>query len=130
MPKDSKEKVLIVEDEDDIRFLVKACLESKGYPVLEAYDGLSALDMAKSELPDVMLLDIMLPVYNGVEVCQRVKSDPATSGIKVIMMSALTHKELVDQAKSAGAIGYIEKPFDPASLEDRIRSIIIDNQFK
>lgn len=130
MPKEQKEKVLIAEDEDDIRFLVKTCLEAKGYPIVEAYDGLSALDMAKSELPDIMLLDIMLPVYNGVEVCQKIKSDPVTSGIKVIMMSALTHSELVDQAKSAGAIGYIEKPFDPGALEDRIRAIVIDNAFK
>lgn len=118
------EKLLVAEDEDDIRFLVKASLEPKGYEVVEAYDGLSALDTAKAEKPDIMLLDIMLPVYNGVEVCEKLKADPDTSGIRIIMMSALTNQELIAQAKQVGATGFIEKPFDPATLEEQIRMLL------
>lgn len=120
----AQHKILVAEDEDDIRFLVKTVLETKGYEVVEAYDGLSALDAARTESPDIMLLDIMLPVYNGVEVLEMLHADEATSGIRIIMMSALTNKELIDRAKASGAVGYIEKPFDPDKLEEQMLALV------
>lgn len=103
--------ILVVDDEPAIRALVRATLESAGYGVTEAADGVSALSVAQRERPDLVLLDIALPRVNGREVCRRLKAEPATAGIQVLFMTGLPQ-----HTSESGAIGIITKPFAPAAL--------------
>ncbi len=119
-----KKKVLLADDEEDIKAVVQLFLESKGYEVITAFDGLSAIDMAQAEKPDLILLDVMMPVVNGYEVCTRLKADEATRDIPIVMLSAMAQSESVDKGLSAGAVDYIVKPFDPARLEEVVRRIL------
>lgn len=109
-------KVLIADDEQDIKDVVQMYLETQGYEVETAYDGLDALDCIANWQPDVVLLDIMMPVMDGIAVCKKIKSDPATKGIAVIMVSAASKREKEGEAYQAGADGYVLKPFDPSDL--------------
>ncbi len=119
-----KKKVLLADDEEDIKAVVQLFLESKGYEVITAFDGLSAIDMAQAEKPDLILLDVMMPVVNGYEVCTRLKADEATRDIPIVMLSAMAQSESVDKGLSAGAVDYIVKPFDPARLEEVVRRVL------
>jgi len=109
-------KVLIADDEQDIKDVVQMYLETQGYEVETAYDGLDALDRINSWQPDVVLLDIMMPVMDGISVCKKMKSDPATKAIRVIMVSAASKREKEGEAYQAGADAYVLKPFDPGDL--------------
>src|SRR4051812_11200167 len=88
-------KILLADDEEDIKIVLRMFLESKGYRVVTAYDGLDALDQAKNEKPDAILLDIMMPLLDGFEVCKKLKSQPDTQNIPVVMLSAASHAESV-----------------------------------
>ena len=112
----SAKKVLLADDEEDIRVVVKMFLESKGFEVETAYDGLDAIDKAKSFLPNVIVLDIMMPLLDGFEVCHRLKSENDTAHIPILMLSAAAHAESVQKALDAGAVGYVMKPFEPDHL--------------
>jgi len=109
-------KVLVADDEQDIKDVVQMFLENQGYEVETAYDGLDAMDRVNTWKPDVVLLDIMMPLMDGIAVCKKIKSDPATRSIKVIMVSAASKREKEGEAYQAGADGYVLKPFDPADL--------------
>jgi DNA-binding response OmpR family regulator len=119
-----KKKVLLADDEEDIKAVVQLFLESKGYEVITAFDGLAAIDMAQAEKPDLILLDVMMPVVNGYEVCTRLKADEATRDIPIVMLSAMAQSESVDKGLSAGAVDYVVKPFDPARLEEVVRRVL------
>jgi DNA-binding response OmpR family regulator len=117
-------KVLIVEDEDLIAKVLSIRLENSGYKVLIAYDGEEGLEQAKKEKPDLMLLDIGLPRIDGNTLCELIKTDAATKGIKIIM---LTGKRLVgdmENAFSAGADIYVNKPYDWTRLLVHIKALI------
>ena len=109
-------KILIADDEEDIKEIMQMFLESQGYEVETAFDGLSALDQVKSWNPDVILLDIMMPVMDGIQVCEKIKSDPDTKHIPVIMVSAASKRDKEGPAFEAGADEYVVKPFDPTEL--------------
>jgi DNA-binding response OmpR family regulator len=111
-----KKKILLADDEEDIKAVVSLYLKSRGYEVITAFDGLAALDMARAEKPDLILLDVMMPVVNGFEVCTRLKADEATRHIPVVMLSAMAQSESVDKGLSAGAVDYVVKPFEPSRL--------------
>lgn len=117
-------KVLLADDEEDVKIVLKMYLESKGFEVVTAYDGLDAIDQARREKPDVILLDLMMPVVDGFEVCRRLKADPTTQQIPVIMVSAASHAESVQKGLAAGAVDYIVKPFEPESLEKLVSNVI------
>lgn len=119
-----KKKILLADDEEDIKAIVQLFLESKGYEVVTAFDGLAAIDLAQSEKPDLILLDVMMPVVNGYEVCSRLKADEATRDIPVVMLSAMAQSESVDKGLSAGAVDYIVKPFDPSRLEEVVQRVL------
>lgn len=120
----AKKKVLIADDEEDIKTVVKLYLESKGYDVVTSYDGLDTLDKAKAEKPDLILLDIMMPVINGFEVCQQLKADEETKQIPIVMLSAASQADSVDRALDAGAVDYIMKPFEPPHVEATLKKIL------
>lgn len=117
-------KILLADDEEDVKFVLKLYLESKGYEVVTAYDGLDAIDQARREKPDVILLDLMMPVIDGYEVCRRLKADPSTEPIPIVMVSAASHAESVQKGLAAGAVDYIVKPFDPESLEKLLTNVM------
>jgi CheY-like chemotaxis protein len=72
-------KILVADDEDDVKVVVQLFLESKGFEIVTAYDGLDALDKARKERPDLILLDVMMPVLDGFDVCKKLKADPKTA---------------------------------------------------
>ncbi len=119
-------KVLIAEDEEDVRDVMEMFLDSQGYEVETAYDGLDALDRIRTWGPDVVLMDIMMPVMDGIEVCRQVKADEATKNIPIIMVSAAAKREKEAEAREAGANGYILKPYEPAELTEIIEKCMAD----
>ncbi len=115
-------KVLLVDDEKDITEITKVHLESKGFKVLCAYDGLDAISKTKKDKPDVVLSDLFMPVMHGYEVCRQLKKDPETKNIPVILFSAgLCKDSCPKEAKGAGAVDFIAKPFDIEELVDKIK---------
>ena len=92
------------------------------YEVLVAANGQEALDTATAELPDLVLLDVMMPFMDGFEVCRRLKSDPRTAGIPVIFLTALADSEALLQGFKAGGVDYVSKPFCPEELEARVNT--------
>jgi DNA-binding response OmpR family regulator len=118
-------KILIVEDEEDILELLSAIFEEFGdYGVLRARDGEEALRIARVDNPDIILLDIQLPKLNGYEVCKSVKSDPAMSPTKVLMLSGMAQNSDWQKAQEAGADGYITKPFSSIELVEKVEGLL------
>ncbi|MDD5502461.1 MAG: response regulator [Candidatus Thermoplasmatota archaeon] len=106
-----KGRILVVDDEEDIRNLAKITLEGEGYKVSTAADGDEAVAKALAEVPDLVLLDIVLPGKSGFDVCKIIKQDPKTKFVPVILFSALGRDTDKRMGKEAGADGYIVKPF-------------------
>ena len=121
-------KVLIVEDEVNIRQLVKYNLEKESYQVIEAEDGLQGLRLAKAEKPDLVLLDLMLPQMDGLEVCRSLKGNQATSALPIIMLTAKS--EEIDKVigLELGADDYMTKPFSPRELVARVKAVLRRSQ--
>ena len=117
-------KILIVEDEANIRQLVRYNLEKEGFQVMEAADGLQGLRTAQRDKPDLVLLDLMLPGMDGLEVCRTLKGAPATSALPIIMLTA--KGEDVDRiiGLEVGADDYLPKPFNPRELLARISAVL------
>jgi DNA-binding response OmpR family regulator len=121
---DKAVKVLIADDEEDIKTLVSMYLQSEGYTVLTAYDGLDAISIAERENPDIILLDVMMPVMSGFEVAQQLKANPATKDIPIIMLSAAAQADSIKKGIESGARDYLVKPFEAAKLDAMIRNIL------
>ena len=117
-------KILLADDEDDVKIVLKMFLETKGYTVCTAFDGLDAIEQARQEKPDAILLDVMMPLIDGFEVCKKLKADPATARIPVVMLSAASHSESVQKGLNAGAVEYMIKPFEPEQLEQLLASLV------
>lgn len=110
-------KILLVDDEEAVRALVRETVrDDTRYKLLEARDGLEALEIARKEKPDLILLDAVMPAFDGFEVCRQLKSDPATKGAVIIMLSALAQEADRRKAQSVGSDGYFSKPFSPTAL--------------
>lgn len=119
----ANEKILIVEDEAPIRDLLKMGLEAAGYSHLFfAEDGETALQLARTRLPDLILLDLMLPGIDGLSVCRRLKSREETAGIPIIMLTAKSEESDVVVGLELGAADYVTKPFSLKILIARIRA--------
>lgn len=120
----ARKKILLADDEEDIKTVVKFYLESRGYEVLTAYDGLDTLSIAEAELPDLILLDVMMPVLDGFEVARRLRANMSTRGIPIIMLSASAQAESVKRGIEVGARDYVIKPFEPNALEEMIANVL------
>ena len=116
--------VLVVDDEKDLVDLVKYHLEKSGLKCLEARDGESALQVAKDRTPDLVVLDLMLPGLDGLEVCRKLRKDPKTANVAIIMLTAKA--EEVDRivGLEMGADDYMVKPFSPRELVARIKAVL------
>lgn len=110
-------KILVVEDDRDIRNLLVDTIGDMGYTVIEAEDGGGGLEKALTDRPDIILLDLMMPVMDGLQVLSKLKEDPGTQKTPVIMVSAKGQDEDVGRALRAGAWGYLVKPWQHGQLE-------------
>lgn len=109
-------KVLVVDDEPGIVAIVQANLESEGYTVISAADGEEALRRVQGEHPDLVILDVMMPVMDGWQVLERLERDNATAGLPIIMLTAKVEDEDILLGLEQGAVEYITKPFYPEDL--------------
>ncbi|HEX9696631.1 MAG TPA: response regulator [Actinomycetota bacterium] len=117
-------KVLVVDDDRVIQQLLVVNLELEGYDVDTASDGEQALEKIASVDPDIVLLDIMMPKYDGWEVCRRAKADPATAHIPIIFLSARAQDLDVRRGYEIGVAAYMTKPFDPLELMDVVKRVL------
>ena len=117
-------RVLVIDDEAPIRLLCRVNLEAEGMQVLEAADGPAGLECARSALPDVILLDVMMPGLDGWQVAEELLDDDSTSGIPIIFLTA--RAELRDRARGldVGGIDYVTKPFNPIDLASLVRNLL------
>jgi len=112
--------VLIVEDSPSVRRLIEVSVRPLGVKVIAAEDGIRGLEMARREMPDVILLDIGLPGIDGWEVLRELREDPETAEISVIIVTAHAQPEVAAAAEQRGADGFITKPFRPGHLREEI----------
>ena len=115
-------RILVVDDEKNILELVRFNLEREGYQVITSLDGVRGLELARSENPDLIVLDVMLPEMNGLEVCRELHQDPATKKIPIIMLSARADELDRVLGLEMGADDYVTKPFSPRELVARIKA--------
>ncbi len=120
----ARENVLVVDDEEEILELVKYNLEKEGYAVVGVTSGESALAAARTKLPDVLVLDLMLPGVDGLEVCRRLKGDPKTRHIPIIMLTAKGSEADIVTGLELGAADYVTKPFSPRVLTARVKAVL------
>jgi len=120
----NEKTILVVDDEKNIRELVKFNLESRGYKVIEAADGEEALKLVKTSEPALIILDLMLPKVEGLEVCRILKGNPSTKKLPIIMLTALGDEIDKIVGLELGADDYITKPFSPRELVARVRAVI------
>jgi DNA-binding response OmpR family regulator len=116
--------VLVADDDDDIRDLVAFRLDRAGYTVLRAGDGQQALDLAKEHVPDLAVLDVMMPKLTGYDVTRELRADAATSRIPVILLTARVQEADVARGFEAGADDYVKKPFSPQELKARVQAVL------
>ena len=119
-----KPLVLIVEDEAALVTLLRYNLEREGFRVSEARDGEEAMVLVEEEIPDIVLLDWMLPLTSGIEVCRRLRRLPATRDVPIIMLTAKGEEGDKVRGLDAGADDYVTKPFSPAELIARMRAVL------
>lgn len=117
-------RVLLVDDDAALRMLYRFNLEASGVTVFEAPDGETALQLLEGELPDVVLLDVMMPGIDGWEVAKRLAADERTSRLPIIFITALAEDAARARGRELGAAGYLAKPFNPVSLADEIERIL------
>lgn len=117
-------RILVVDDLPENVFMLQDRLETEGYEVITAFDGKTAIAKAIRDMPDLILLDIMMPEMSGIEVCKTLKQDPTTVDIPVIMVTAKSSADDVKEGFEAGAFDYIKKPFEKVEMLARINSAL------
>ena len=119
------ERILVVDDDLAVRELIEIILHQAGYDVLSVADGKSAVEIAQKEKPDLVLMDVRLPVMDGYQACMQITSDPVTKHIPVVFISARGQVEEIRLGLSAGAVDYFVKPFSPELLKKRIQELLV-----
>jgi DNA-binding response OmpR family regulator len=120
----AKNKILFVDDEPELVDMVKMRLEANDYKVIPAYDGQEALEKAKKESPDLIILDLMLPKMDGYKVCGLLKKDARFAKIPIIIFTARAQQEDMKLGEEVGANAYITKPFEPQVLLAKIKELL------
>ncbi|MDP8212756.1 MAG: response regulator [Candidatus Zapsychrus exili] len=117
-------KILIVDDEPEIISMVELRLQAAGYEVITASDGQEGLDKAKEELPDLVILDVMMPKMDGYKVCGLLKADTRFHNIPIVMFTAKAQQEDQEMSEEVGANAYINKPFNSEELLGTLKDLI------
>jgi DNA-binding response OmpR family regulator len=121
---EERQVILVADDDPDILELVAFRLERAGYEVVRAVDGEEAWQRVSERVPDLAVLDVMMPKLNGYEVTQRIRANQATNGIPVILLTARVQEADVERGFEAGADDYLKKPFSPQELRARVQAIL------
>ena len=116
--------ILLVEDDPDIRHLVSYKLRKSGLEVIDVADGISALRSARENPPDLVLLDVRMPKMSGIEVCRELRAGPLPATVPIIMLTARSRPQDLEQGYAAGATDYIIKPFSPRALQERVEAAL------
>jgi two-component system cell cycle response regulator DivK len=119
-------RILVVEDQEDLRGVLRDLLTGSGYTVIEAADGEAGVAKARSEHPELILMDIQMPVIDGYEATRRIKVDPALKPIPIVAVSSFAMKGDEEKARAAGADHYVTKPYSPMQLLRLIRGFLGD----
>jgi two-component system alkaline phosphatase synthesis response regulator PhoP len=117
-------RVLLAEDDPDIQLVARLSLRKAGFAVTAVGNGAAVLEKLGEERPDVILLDWMMPEMDGFEACSKLKSDPNTSGIPVIFLTAKSQESEINRGLALGACGYITKPFDALALGKQVQALL------
>ncbi|MBU0572863.1 MAG: response regulator [Candidatus Margulisiibacteriota bacterium] len=120
----NKKKILLADDEPEVLDMLKIRLQPLGFDLLCAANGQEALDIAKKELPDIAVLDIMMPKMDGYDVCRNMKADKKTSHIPVIFLTVLGDPEEKEAGLEAGAEAFIQKPYEPSVFIEEIKKLL------
>ena len=118
--------IIVADDEERLRRLVKHALHDERYRILEARNGAEALELAQREEPDLMILDWMMPVLTGIEVLETLRDDPGTTPVPAVMLSARAERADRACAMSLGACQYLVKPFSPLELVELVGKILLE----
>lgn len=119
------QSVLIVDDEPMARTLLRLMLVRAGFHVSEAEDGYDALEKVRKNQPDVVLLDVMMPGMDGFTVCEKLRSEPGTAELPIIMLSAKTDLDSINKGLRAGATIYLTKPISPEELTQHVKDALV-----
>jgi CheY-like chemotaxis protein len=122
---DIRRKVLIVDDEPNVRRLSRTIL-SKKFDVFEAENGIQAIEMAKAQKPDIILMDMMMPKMDGLTACQAIRNDPEIKSIPIIMVTAVGFELNMKLSQQMGSNGYLTKPFSPQELIEKTTQVLTD----
>lgn len=117
-------RILVADNDEDILTLVAFRLERLGHEVLVARDGQEALDRAQAELPDLCVLDVMMPRLTGYDVTEQLRAGAETAAIPVILLTARVQEADVQRGLAAGADAYVRKPFSPAELREQVETLL------
>jgi len=119
-----KRRVLLADDDPGLRRLIGTTLGTEDFDLLHATDGEQALQMARQERPELVLLDVNMPMLDGFEVCRHIKTEPETAGIKVVMLTARGAEVDRARGREAGADDYFLKPFSPVQLLSKVHALL------
>jgi two-component system, cell cycle response regulator DivK len=117
-------RILVVEDQEDNMQILRDLLSSAGYEIIEAYDGEAGVRAAVAERPDLILMDIQLPLLDGYEATRRIKADPALRAIPIIVVTSYALSGDEEKARAAGCDAYVAKPYSPRALLAKIREYL------
>ncbi|HET7355422.1 MAG TPA: response regulator [Nocardioidaceae bacterium] len=117
-------KIVVADDDADIRDLVVFKLEQSGHDVLAFSDGASAVEACQRDLPELALLDVMMPGMSGLDACRAMRADPALAGVSVILLTARAQESDIEQGFRVGADDYVVKPFSPRELASRVTAVL------
>ena len=123
-----KARILYIEDNESNMYLVTYILQSRGHEVLQAWDGAEGVDLARSALPDLILLDIQLPGMNGYETARRIRAESELAGIPMVALTSYAMAGDQEKALGAGCNGYIEKPINPDTFVAQIEAFLTTAQ--
>lgn len=120
----TRKKIVVIDDDKTTLTMLTMILTKENYLVASALDGEEGLELVKSELPDLVLCDVLIPKIDGIDICEKIKKDPNLSHIKVILMTAIKNLVIQKEAKNCGTDGFIEKPTDSRHLLTMIKNIL------
>jgi two-component system response regulator MtrA len=120
-------KIVVADDDADIRDLVVYKLEQSGHDVVPVGDGAAAVDACRAEHPDLAVFDVMMPGMTGIDACRELRADADLAGIPVILLTARAQETDIEQGFNVGADDYVVKPFSPRELDSRVNAVLERN---